>query len=172
MAPTQPTSLRVLRVVFAAIAFLFVVGNVRSLSSQAFLSSQPAKPVTALAARGGVVKAAKGSGVSPAGAQRWWLSRAHAGAFARAPRRWAVAHRAFFDLNAPGAEAPVLDQDTEDGLPGDGGADGVAVDASLFAGRGPAPPARASELVGWARADAPRAPLEPFCPPIQRPPIA
>lgn len=166
MAPAKPPRQRVLRIIFAAIALFFVVGNVRSLSNQAFLSARVPAPL-----QGGWGPGSKGGAVDR-GAQRAWARRSPAGPLAKARGLWAVAQRSFLDAQAPPeAVSPAFDEDSDEGHPGGAGADGVAAGAWVPAGRGGDVLPRAVELVAWGRVEAPGAPLEPFCPPIQRPPI-
>jgi hypothetical protein len=163
MGLAKLTRLRVMRLVFAALTLFFAVSNVRSLASQAF-QAPSAGTLVPKGRWGSAAKAAERA------AQRAWGRGVPARPLAMARSLVAVVNRSFFDTEGPSAMADwAFDEDGDEGQPESGGG-GDAFDAPM-PNRAPEVPLLPPLVARWGRAEAPATPLEPFCPPIQRPPI-
>lgn len=172
MALANLTCLRRVRFVFVIVALLFIVSNVRSLAGRAF--GPPAfRPAAAFNGRGVGSKAATAEG---RGAQSAWVRRGSSARTTAAARRLVAAfNRSFFEASE---QSSLSSTDVAWGVDEDGNDDGQPrgnfVDAALDAplpSRAPLWPALPPLLTDWARVEASDASPDPFCPPIQRPPI-
>lgn len=163
MGLAKLTRLRVMRLVFVALTLFFVVSNVRSLASQAFR----APSAGALVPKGTWGSAAK---AAERAAQRAWGRGVPARPLAMARSLVAIVNRSFFDTEGPSAMSEwAFDEDSDEGQPESRGGGDVFDTPMLTCA--PEVPLLPPLVAPWGRAEAPATPLEPFCPPIQRPPI-
>lgn len=179
MALANLTCLRRVRFVFVIVALLFIVSNVRSLAGRAFVPPSFHPAAAAFHGRGVGQKATT---AESRGAQSAWVRGSSSARTTAAARRLVAAfNRSFFEASersgwasaASSASTDVawgVDEDTND----DGQPEGNFVDAAIDAplpGRAPVWPTLPPLLTEWARVEASDAPPDPYCPPIQRPPI-
>ncbi|HEU4412818.1 MAG TPA: hypothetical protein VFS43_46680 [Polyangiaceae bacterium] len=153
-----------MRLAFAAVALFFLVSNVRSLAAQPFAA--PARAVPLLKAAWGPASGAERA--AERAAQRAWVRRGPGRSLAMARSLAAVVNRANAETASAASEWAFDEGDDEGRV--SGGAGDELVDVFWLDRRPEAPPPPPA-LAPWGRPEAPGAPREPFCPPIQRPPI-